>query len=326
MFAPSRLCAFVNFLFSFSRVPFEFNSSVHQCPNTFAHDTNSLMSFGGYGQRQGGGGLRLILGVIIALVALFEYLHQTSVNPVTGQTQHISMTADQETQLGLQSAPRMAAEMGGEVPADNPRTQLVREVGERVSSGSDAAKSPYHFQFHLLADQQTVNAFALPGGQVFITRGLLDRLENEAELAGVLGHECGHVVARHAGEQLAKSQLGQSLVLATGVAASDRNNGYSAAMIANVVNQMTQLRFSREDESAADMFGLRFMTQAGYDPRAMLGVMKILEDISKGGRQPEFLQTHPYPEARYAAIQEFLQKNYPNGVPGNLTVGKNIRL
>src|SRR5205085_11027195 len=115
----------------------------------------------------------------------------TEVKPVTGEKQHIALNTDQEIALGLQAAPQMVAEMGGEVPSSDPQAQTVKEIGQRVWQSSDARRSPYKFAFHLLADPKTINAFALPGGQIFITRGLLTKLENEAQLAGVLGHETG---------------------------------------------------------------------------------------------------------------------------------------
>ncbi len=206
----------------------------------------------------------------------------------------------------------MAREMGGQVDPRDPRAQLVNEVGQRVMRNSSARNSPYINNFHyiLLNDPKTVNAFAL---------------NNEAELAGVLGHETGHVIERHSAQQMAKSQLGQSLVTGVAVGSSgNRDNGYSAAMIANFVNQMKQLTFSREDETQADTRGLQFMSEAGYDPRAMLGVMKVLSELSRNGRQPEMLQTHPYPEHRVQTIQDWLKKNYPNGVPSNLTLGRKL--
>jgi predicted Zn-dependent protease len=268
-----------------------------------------------YSSQGGGGGLpiRLLIGLAIVLVGVIGYFSRTSVNPVTGEKQHISLTADQERALGLQAAPQMAAEMGGEVPASDPRSVFVKEVGQRVSSQSSARNSPYTFEYHLLKDEQTVNAFALPGGQVFITLGLYTKLPDEAALAGVLGHETGHVVGRHAAEHMAKGQLGQMLVTGVGVAGSGDQRGYQAAMVAQVINQMAQLKFSRSDESEADFLGLRFMSEAGYDPRAMLDVMRVLEDLSKGNRQPQFLLTHPYPEARYEAIKDYLSKNGGGG-------------
>jgi beta-barrel assembly-enhancing protease len=266
---------------------------------------------GGYGggYSSGGSRLRLILGIGIALFSIITYYAHTSVNSVTGEKQHVSMSADQEIALGLQSAPEMAAQMGGEADANDPREQEVSKIGGEIVEKSDASRSPYQYQFHLLNDTQTVNAFALPGGQVFITRGLYDKLSDEAELAAVLGHETGHVVERHSAQQIEKGQLGQGLVLATGVAASGDRNGYAAAAAAAMADQLIQLRFSREDESQADQRGLQYMTQAGFDPTAMIDLMKILQQLSAGGSTPEFLQTHPDPGNRIQAIQDWLAAN-----------------
>lgn len=284
--------------------------------------------YGNYNSR-GGIPWHYIIGVVIAIVGFIVYANRTTVNPVTGEKQHVAMSADQEVQLGLQSAPRMAAEMGGEVSPDDPEAREVEKVGNHVIANSAAGTTPYRFQFHLLRDPQTVNAFALPGGQIFITRGLLERLTDESQLAGVLGHESGHVVGRHASEQMAKSQLMQTLVAALAVAASDRDHpgrGYSAEMIGSVVAQMKGLQFTREDETAADLFGLRFMSEAGYDPRGMKGVMRILEQVTPStGRQPEFMVTHPYPEHRLQDIDRWIGEHYPNGIPSNLTAGLPLR-
>lgn len=268
----------------------------------------------------------MLIGAAIALFGLVTYFGKTTVNPITHEKQRVALSPQQEVQLGLQSAPQMAAEMGGEEADDDPRTREVRRVGLRVVQDSEAGtQTQYRFQFHLLRDTQTINAFALPGGQIFITRALLDRLTNEAQLAGVLGHESGHVVARHSSQQLAKSQLMQSLVMAVGVASSDRDHpaqGYSAAMIAQVVAQMKTLQYSRADESEADKLGVRFMSQAGFDPRAMIEVMQILEQVTpQTGRQPEFMVTHPYPEHRIQNITGWIHQLYPDGAPSSLTKG-----
>ncbi len=109
--------------------------------------------------------------------------------------------------------------MGGDIdPRDDERAMMVSEVGRRIVERSEASKSPYvgNFHFHLLSDPKTVNAFALPGGQVFITQALYGRLQNEAELAGVLGHEIGHVIERHSAQQMATGQLGQMLTIGIG--------------------------------------------------------------------------------------------------------------
>ena len=123
---------------------------------------------GGYGGSSGGGGrfnIRLILGLLIAVIGVVGYFTHTSKNPVTGENQHVNMSPEQETQLGLQAAPQMAAEMGGEVDPSNIEAQEVRYVGNRIWQSSDASRSPYRYQYHLLADPNTINAFALPGGR-----------------------------------------------------------------------------------------------------------------------------------------------------------------
>jgi len=263
----------------------------------------------GTGRRGFGCGARVLIALAIVGFALFKYYTQTEVNPVTGEKQHIAMTADQEVAIGLESAPEMARQMGGEVEPSDPKARLVEAVGRKVVQNSDAARSPYVFAFHLLRDPETLNAFALPGGQVFITYGLLTKLEDEDQIAGVLGHEIGHVVNRHGAEHMATGQLGQLLTMAAGVAATDEEGrGQRAAMVAAMINQMVQLKYSRSDELEADRVGMDYMRQAGYDPSAMLGVMRILADASNGGRAPELLSTHPYPEQRLEEIRRYLGK------------------
>jgi beta-barrel assembly-enhancing protease len=274
--------------------------------------------------------MRWIIALIIAGAAIFSYIGKRSINPVTGEKQYVDLNPDQEKALGLEAAPKMAQQMGGVIdPRSDPRAALVQQVGETIVSKSDAARSPYigNFHFYLLADPDTINAFALPGGQIFITRGLLDNLETEAQLAGVLGHETGHVINRHTSEHMAKGELGNALALAFGVGASDdRRHGYMAAAAAQLVNQMVQLRFSRKDESEADAYGLKYMAQAGYDLRAMLGVMEILRRASEsGGRQPQMLATHPLPETRLQEIEARIKEMYPNGVPKELTEGQPLK-
>jgi beta-barrel assembly-enhancing protease len=268
---------------------------------------------------------RVLIAAVILLIGIAGYYGKSVLNPVTGEKQHISLTTDQEIALGLGAAPKMADEFGGLDPDENAQA-LVQRVGERVMAKSVASTTPYKFQYHLLRDPQTVNAFALPGGPIFITRGLLTRLENEAQLAGVLGHETGHVVARHSAEHMAKSQLGQSIVGAIYVGSSDQyGRGQQAAIMAAVANQMVQLKYGRQDELEADTLGVRVMSEAGYDPRAMLGVMKILEEVGGGRRQSEFMSSHPNPGNREQVIETAIEKLYPNGVPRELTNGAELR-
>jgi predicted Zn-dependent protease len=266
--------------------------------------------------------IRLVLGLVFLLGGLFSYFGNTDVNPVTGEKQRVQLTPRQEIVLGMQSRQRMAAQHGGLYPSDRLQA-YVDSVGERVVQRSGAAKSPYPFEFHLLRDEKTVNAFALPGGQIFITAALLGRMNSEAQLAAVFGHEVGHVVGRHGAEHLAKQQLGSALINAVGISASGgMDGGQSAAAIAQAVNQLVDLRYGRKDESESDELGLKFMTDAGYDPRGILEVMQILAKAGGGGKQPEFLSSHPDPGNRFETLQGLIQQKFPRGIPQNLEDGR----
>lgn len=275
------------------------------------------------GGARGGFHVTWIVAVGIALFGLFRYLTHTQVNPVTGESQRLALSPQQEVAMGLQAAPQMAGQMGGEIPESDPRARLVEAMGQRLVAKIDAKDMPWKFDFHLLRDEKTINAFALPGGQVFITEALMEKLQNEAQLAGVLGHEIGHVIHRHSAQHMAKGELGQSLVTAVAVGASDddRGRGQMAAYAAQMANQMLQLKYGRDDESQSDAFGVRLMARAGYAPDQMVEVMRILKEASGGRSGPQFLSTHPDPGNRAEAIQEQLKQEYPNGLPPGLTKG-----
>ncbi len=265
-----------------------------------------------FGSNNSGGGFRIPPTLIIALVmagfTLFKYYTNSTVNPVTGEKQHIAMSTEQEIAMGLQSAPQMLAEMGGAVTGTQ-ADALVKQIGAELVAKSEASKTPYanQFDFHLINDPNTVNAFALPGGQIFITTGLLGRLENKDQLAGVLGHEIGHVVGRHSAEKLAQMDLAQGLSGAVGMATYDPSNP-SGAHIAQSVANMLQLKYGRSQELQSDDLGVLFMLQAGYDPEQLIGVMEILKQASGGQRVPEFQSSHPDPENRKEHIRAAIEK------------------
>jgi predicted Zn-dependent protease len=277
-----------------------------------------------YRRRRGFLGPRMLMALAIAAFGLCTYYSQREENPITGEVQSIALSPDQEGAMGLQSAPEMAAQFGGLDP-DPELQELVRSVGARIVTSTVASQTPYQFSFNLLADDQTVNAFALPGGPIFITRALLLQLENEAQLAGVLGHEVGHVLGRHAAERISKAQLAQTLVGAAGVAGSEDGRGQAAAMAASVVAQMLQLKYGRQDELQSDALGLKLMADSGYDPRELIGVMRILAAASGGQRQAEWMSSHPDPGNRAQRIQELIAEQFPSGVPASLSKGMSFR-
>lgn len=256
----------------------------------------------------GGCGGRLIFAAIIAAVSLFSYFGSRQDNAVTGETQYIDITVDQEIALGLQAAPQMAAEFDG-LDASAADQAIVDDVGNAIVARSPAGQTPYEFDFHLLADTETINAFALPGGQVFITRALYDKFQTEGELAGVLGHEIAHVVARHSAEHIAKAKLTEGLTGAAVIATYDPQNPASAgsAQVAMLLGQLINLKFGRDDELESDFLGVCFMNDSGYNPQEMVRVMQVLAESRQGNQPPEFFSTHPNPDQRIERIQAAVQ-------------------
>ena len=279
--------------------------------------------FGGGGTQRSSFKARLIIAAIIAIFALVSYYgNPGDVNQITGEKERVvfSDEADEVT-MGLQAAPEMVQMHGG--PSRDAAAQtMVTRIGQRLLAGLDkklaaeGRKNPYRedFKFTLLADPETVNAFALPGGQVFITAALYKDLETEGQLAGVLGHEMGHVIERHGNQRMAQNQLLQGLAAAGGVAGGDQQS----AQMAQAVAQMVQMKYGRGDELESDKWGVRLTVLAGYDPRAMIGVMEVLDKASGGAAPPEFFSTHPKPANRVAYIKQVIAEEFPQGVPGGL--------
>ncbi|MBK9107187.1 MAG: M48 family metallopeptidase [Saprospiraceae bacterium] len=247
----------------------------------------------------------LVIALLLAGFSYFKYCSSKSFNEYTQQYQHVGISPDQEIALGLNSAPSMIEQYGGLHP-DQRAQDLVKSVGRKLVQNTIAAKTPYQYDFHLLADGETINAFALPGGQVFITTALFTKLENEDQLAGVLGHEIGHVIARHGGERITQNELFQGLSGATTIATGDHHAGQSMAA---ALNQFFAMPYGREQELQSDDIGVQLMLKSGYDPEAMIGVMEILKANAGPNRVPERMSTHPDPENRMAKIREAIQKH-----------------
>lgn len=245
----------------------------------------------------------LLIALIFGGYHLMRYLSSTQVNPITGEEQHVNISPEQEIALGYQSAPQMIQQYGGLHP-DQKAQELVDIVGERLVRNTVAKRSGYQYDFHLLADPNVVNAFALPGGQVFITAALFSRLNNEDQLAGVLGHEIGHVIHRHGAERIAKMELTQGLTGAAVIASGDYNTAHAAQMIGNLIN----MKYGRDQELESDDWGVRLMIEAGYDPNKLIDVMDILEEASGGQGPPEWQSSHPSPENRRQQILDAIER------------------
>ena len=202
-----------------------------------------------------------------------------------------------EIELGREYDQQIVAEMG--LHPDPALQAYVQELGSRMAAKSERPHLPWTFR---VVDDPVVNAFALPGGYIYMTRGILAHLNSEAELASVIGHEIGHVTARHSVNRMSKAMLTQ-LGLGAAAVLAPEFAGYAEA--ANAAFGLLFLKHGRDDERQSDDLGLRYMRAAGYDAREMAGVFEMLGRVSAasgGGSTPEWLSTHPNPENRSSRI------------------------
>ncbi|HZW06723.1 MAG TPA: M48 family metalloprotease [Phycisphaerales bacterium] len=237
-----------------------------------------------------------------------------STNPATGRSQFNSLSREQEIALGTEAMPQMINEYGGKVPSQGLQDYVTR-IGKSLATHTEADNPSLPWEFTLL-NANEINAFATPGGKVYVARGLAERMTNEAQLAAVLGHEIGHVTARHISEQISRQtgiQLGTAIggAIIAGAAGEDNQTAATAAGVGLAVGgQLVGLHFSRAQESESDRLGLRYMTLAGYDPRGMEQTMEILAQAAGSGRGIDFFATHPDPAKRRAEVANLVRTQY----------------
>ena len=220
-------------------------------------------------------------------------------NPATGRRQLALMSVEQEIAMGREAHQEILQSMGA---YDDPELQAyVDRIGQRLAQASERPDLPWTFT---VIDDPSVNAFALPGGFIYLTRGILGYMRSEAEMASVLGHEIGHVTARHSVERISKAQLA-NIGLVAGMILSPEMRSYGD--LAQTGLGVLFLKFSRDDERQADDLGFRYLNQAGYEPREMVEMFRVLDRVSEGsgaGRLPDWLATHPSPTNRIDRLQQ----------------------
>jgi predicted Zn-dependent protease len=240
----------------------------------------------------------------IPLVAVLAVSCAT--NPATGKRELSLIGEGQEVELGKSAASEVSATLG--LYHDDSLQAYVDQVGQRLAAASERPKLDWSFK---VVDDPGVNAFALPGGYIYVTRGLLAHSRSEAEMAAVLGHEIGHVTARHSVSQISKAQLAQ-IGLGVGMILKPSLQPYG--QIGQAGLSLLMLKYGRDDENEADDLGLRYSTRVGYPPEAMPEVLRMLDRVSgqvKTGRVPTWLSTHPSPGSRLARIGPKLKQLEP---------------
>ncbi|HEU4697729.1 MAG TPA: M48 family metalloprotease [Gemmatimonadales bacterium] len=240
-------------------------------------------------------------------------------NPVTGKSQISLVSEQQEIQMGQEAAQQVKATMG--FVQDPALQDYVSRIGMTMAKASERPNLPW--EFHVV-DDPSPNAFALPGGFIYVTRGLLTDITNEAQLATVVGHEIGHVTNRHSVNQISKQQLA---TLGLGIGSILSPTVARFGQLASAGLQLLFLKYSRDDETEADKAGFRYALKDGYDVRQMPAVFEMLKEVSQlqgGGGVPSWLQTHPTEEARIQDIRQKLDTLHAN--LANAKVGRDAYL
>ncbi len=234
-----------------------------------------------------------------------------STNPATGEQQLNWISVEKEKSLGAEAAPTFVQQYGGDIPSASIQN-YVSDIGHKLAAASE--RPDLEWEFHAV-DSAVINAFALPGGKVFVTRGLLKELKSEAQLAGVLGHEVGHVTAQHIGQQMTRAILITAAGVAVGVAGEQSDEDWLTVLGVgtSVGGGLYMLSYGRNQETQSDELGVRYMTRLGYNPVGQVQVMKVLKRASGGGGAGmEFLATHPYPDTRIKHLNMIIKDQYPD--------------
>ncbi len=252
--------------------------------------------------------LRRAIPFLLASLAVAALaLHGCATNPATGKRQISFVSTSQEAQMGRESDPAVIEQYG--LYGDSTVGHYVDSVGQRLASVSELPRLGWHFR---LLDSPVVNAFAIPGGYIYVTRGILAYLNSEAQLAGVLGHEIGHVTARHSAQQITRSQIAGVGLLASAVfvGALRPYTGLASQGLG-----LLFLKYSRDNESQADELGVGYATRAGYDPRVIPSTYSMLKRVGErqGDNLPGFLSTHPDPGDREIRTSELAQAAVAGG-------------
>jgi predicted Zn-dependent protease len=239
----------------------------------------------------------------LVLIATLLLIPSCAVNPVTGGRQLMLFSEAQEIKMGKEYDPQVIATFG--LYDDPDLMAFIEEKGAEMGKISHRPNLEYHFR---ILDSPVVNAFAVPGGYLYFTRGILAQFNNEAELIGVLGHEMAHVTARHTVSQQSKQQLGQ-LLLIGGVIASEEFRQFADYAMQGM--QLLFLKFSRDDESQSDQIGVQYASKLRYDGQEMAEFFNTLNKMNAGGDNspvPTFLSTHPDPANRYENVTRYARQ------------------
>jgi len=242
----------------------------------------------------------------LILLSLLSFGCVTEIDPLSGKKTYTLLSTEQEIQIGHKVIPVAINENEGLYPERDVQN-YIKEIGYKIAN---VTPRKVDYQFYVVNSPQ-VNAFALPGGPIFITRELLLKMDKESELVGVLAHELGHINARHHAKFLEKTYGMSVLVNILRIALQDSEYSGIVTSLAQVSAGLLQLKFSRDQENEADSLGVRFSYKAGYDPKGLLSMFHKFKTLERGGTV-EWLSTHPLPDTRIKNVSRMIAEQYPN--------------
>ncbi|MFT2009850.1 M48 family metalloprotease [Pontibacter sp. 13R65] len=259
----------------------------------------------------------LLTGLLAGNILLFN---SCATNPVTGKRDVMFMSESQEIAMGKEADPQIVAQFG--LYEDPAMQRFINEKGQQMASVSHRKNLQYEFK---IVDSPVINAFAVPGGYVYFTRGIMAHFNNEAQFAGVLGHEIGHITARHSAKQQSKSILAQAGLI-VGMVVSPQ-----IAQLGDAASQglgLLFLKFGRDDERESDKLGVEYSTKIGYDAKEMADFFTTLQRQQEGSGQavPDFMSTHPNPGDRYNTVNQLAAQEKQKQNVTNLQVNRNSYL
>ena len=242
------------------------------------------------------------IAVVVVGVSLLVHTHKQT-TPVTGRTEHVALSDEQQTQLGDQQYAKTLREDRADIVSSGPEHSEVERVARRIEAVAGRDRPAFAWRVTLLRNKEA-NAYCLPGGKIVVYTGILPVTGNDAALATVLGHEVAHATAEHAAERIERDHLTKvaAAIIAGGVAFTPRQYVRVFALL----GAADSLPFSRAQESEADHIGLVYMARAGYQPREAVAFWKRMQRASKGKEPPEFASDHPSDEHRIERIQKWL--------------------
>lgn len=243
---------------------------------------------------------------ILVILSILSISCVAEIDPISGKKTYTILSTQQEIEIGQKVLPSAINENDGLYP-DREVQNYIKQLGAKIAS---VTPRKVDYQFYVV-NSPDINAFALPGGPVFITRGILLKMEKEDELVGVLAHELGHINARHHAKFLEKT-YGMSILLSIlGIALQGSDYASAVMSLAQVSAGLLQLKFSRDQENEADALGVRFSYQSEYDPRGLLSMFEKFKALERG-IAVEWLNTHPLPDTRIKNVQQMISQQYPD--------------